>query len=102
MFGIGFTELLLVLVVALLVLGPDKLPEVARTLAKAYNELRRTGLDLKRTVDGMNLTATLGKSGSRCEAASADEAGQEKTASSTNPDSTSPEGGKPRDKATET
>lgn len=52
MFGIGFTELLLVLVVALLVLGPDKLPEVARTMAKAYNELRRTGLDLKRTVEG--------------------------------------------------
>jgi len=52
MFGIGFTELLLVLVVALLVLGPDKLPEVAKTVAKAYNELRRTGLDLKRTVEG--------------------------------------------------
>ena len=50
MFGIGFTELLLVLVVALLVLGPDKLPEVAKTVAKAYNELRRTGLDIKRTV----------------------------------------------------
>jgi len=55
MFGIGFTELLIVLVVALLVLGPDKLPEVARTAAKAYNELRRTGLDLKRTVKDMNL-----------------------------------------------
>ncbi len=52
MFGIGFTELLLVLVVALLVLGPDRLPEVARTMAKAYNEFRRTGMDLKRTVEG--------------------------------------------------
>jgi len=52
MFGIGFTELLLVLVVALLVLGPDKLPEAAKTMAKVYNDLRRTGLDLKRTVEG--------------------------------------------------
>ncbi len=65
MFGIGFTELLLVLVVALLVLGPDKLPEVARTVAKAYNELRRTGLDIKRTVEGtvrgIDLTDSAGK-----------------------------------------
>jgi Tat protein translocase TatB subunit len=52
MFGIGFPELILVLVVALLVLGPDKLPEVAKTMAKAYNELRRTGLDVKRTIEG--------------------------------------------------
>ncbi|MFQ5481047.1 MAG: Sec-independent protein translocase protein TatB [Thermodesulfobacteriota bacterium] len=56
MFGIGFTELLLVLVVALLVLGPDKLPEVARTVAKAYNELRRTGLDLKRTIKDVDIS----------------------------------------------
>ncbi len=59
MFGIGFTELLLVLVVALLVLGPDKLPEVARTAAKAYNDLRRTGLDLKRTVTDMDLSGVV-------------------------------------------
>jgi len=52
MFGIGFPELILVFVVALLVLGPDKLPEVAKTMAKAYNELRRTGLDIKRTIEG--------------------------------------------------
>ncbi len=62
MFGIGFTELLLVLVVALLVLGPDKLPEVARSAAKAYNELRRTGLDLKRTVKDMNLAGIVNDS----------------------------------------
>ncbi len=60
MFGIGFTELLLVLVVALLVLGPDKLPEVARSMAKAYNELRRTGHDLKRTVEGLDIASTIG------------------------------------------
>ncbi|MFQ5354477.1 MAG: Sec-independent protein translocase protein TatB [Thermodesulfobacteriota bacterium] len=59
MFGIGFTELLVVLVVALLVLGPDKLPEVARTVAKAYNELRRTGLDLKRTVKDIDISGVV-------------------------------------------
>ncbi len=61
MFGIGFTELLLVLVVALLVLGPDKLPEVARSMAKAYNELRRTGQDLKRTVEGLDISGTISR-----------------------------------------
>jgi len=41
MFGIGWTELLVILVVALLVLGPTKLPEVARGLGKGLREFRR-------------------------------------------------------------
>ena len=37
MFGIGFAELVLVLVVALLVVGPDKLPWLARSVANGYS-----------------------------------------------------------------
>lgn len=41
MFGIGIPELLVILVVALIVLGPQRLPEVARALGKGLAELRR-------------------------------------------------------------
>jgi len=41
MFGIGVSELLVILVVALIVLGPQRLPEVARALGKGLAELRK-------------------------------------------------------------
>ncbi len=41
MFGIGTPELLVILVVALIVLGPERMPEIARALGKAMAELRR-------------------------------------------------------------
>ena len=42
MFDIGFSELLLFGVIALIVLGPEKLPQAARTAGKWYAKLRRT------------------------------------------------------------
>lgn len=47
MFGIGLPEMIVILVVALVVVGPDKLPELARSLAKGINELRSTMNQLK-------------------------------------------------------
>ncbi len=51
MFGIGGTELLVILLVALLVLGPKKLPELARTLGKALGEFRRVSTEFQRNLN---------------------------------------------------
>lgn len=50
MFGIGFTELILVLIVALIFIGPDKLPDIARALGKALEEFRKAGDELKKNI----------------------------------------------------
>ena len=42
MFGIGLPEMIVIFAVALIVIGPDKLPDLARSLAKGLFELKRT------------------------------------------------------------
>ena len=50
MFGVGFPELVVILAVALIVLGPQRLPEVARMLGRAYGQLRRASEEFQHTI----------------------------------------------------
>ena len=50
MFGIGLPEMILILALALIVVGPDKLPELARSLAKGIMELKKTAEGFKEQI----------------------------------------------------
>lgn len=51
MFGIGPSELIIILVIALLVLGPKRLPELASGLGKGLAEFRRATADINAELD---------------------------------------------------
>ncbi len=51
MFDVGFAELLLLSVVGLLVLGPERLPRVARTLGGYARKARSSWISLKHTIE---------------------------------------------------
>ena len=56
MFGLGFGEIILVLVVALLVLGPEKLPKLAKQLGRGMREFRRAASEFQATLSDADPT----------------------------------------------
>jgi len=52
MFGIGLPELGLILIIALVVFGPKKLPEIGRAMGKSLNEFRRATDEIKKDIHG--------------------------------------------------
>ncbi len=47
MFSIGMSELLIIMLLVLILFGPKRLPELARSLGRSLNELRRAAEDVK-------------------------------------------------------
>jgi len=49
--GVGWQELIVVLVLALLIFGPGKLPEVGKALGKGINEFKRASRDVQKEIN---------------------------------------------------
>ncbi len=50
MFGIGMQELIIIAIIALLVVGPKKLPDLAKSLGKGFSEFKRAAEDVSEGV----------------------------------------------------
>jgi sec-independent protein translocase protein TatA len=51
MFGIGFQEMLLILVVVLIFFGPKRLPDLAKSLGKGLAEFKKASEEVKKNID---------------------------------------------------
>ena len=51
MFGIGMPEMILIVAVALIVIGPKKLPDLAKSLGRALGEFKKATKDFKESID---------------------------------------------------
>jgi len=75
MFGYGMPELIIILVIALIVFGPQKLPHLARTLGRALAEFRRAADDFRRSIEEEAQRSRAGEEGADGERARRQEQG---------------------------
>lgn len=53
MFNLGFPELILILVIALIIFGPGKLPQVGSAIGKAVNEFKKASREISKEDDSV-------------------------------------------------
>ncbi len=75
MFGIGFSELMLILIIALIAIGPEKLPDIARALGRAFGEFKKATDELKKSVAEADVTKDLDVMGKRPDVSGTSDAG---------------------------
>jgi len=92
--SLGTTELLVILVVALVLFGPRKLPELSRSLGKSLNEFKRAGDEFKRTWEREVALESVEREAAVDRAMVADTPGTAQVASGVNDAATAPQ---PRD-----
>jgi TatA/E family protein of Tat protein translocase len=51
MFGIGMPELIIILIIALIIFGPKKLPQMGKALGRAMKEFKKTSQELKEEIE---------------------------------------------------
>ncbi len=51
MFGIGTSEILIILLIALLILGPKEIPKIAKTIGRGMRELERAKNEFRQTIE---------------------------------------------------
>jgi TatA/E family protein of Tat protein translocase len=53
MFNLGFPELILILVIALIIFGPGKLPQVGQAIGKAVNQFKKASQEISKEDDSV-------------------------------------------------
>jgi Tat protein translocase TatB subunit len=71
-FGIGFQEMLLILVVVLIFFGPKRLPDLAKSLGKGLAEFKKASEEVKKSIDDAMKEETAKTEGAKEEPAKAE------------------------------
>jgi len=91
MFGIGFQEMLLIMVVVLIFFGPKRLPDLAKSLGKGLAEFKKASEEVKKSIDDVMKEETAKAEGAMEEPPKEEPAKEEPPVAEASPPSMPPE-----------